>query len=108
MNFRVVKAHPFFQCINWSDLEKKRITPPFKPQVVSDIDTRYFDTEFTGESVELTPPDHKGGHLNPINEEEGDEVTFESVRTKLKNILKDGNEFNNVLFAFSFPIKEIQ
>ena len=69
---------------------------------------RYFDSEFTGESVELTPPDHKGGHLNPINEEEGDEVTFESVRSKQKNLLKDGNEFNNVLFAFSFPIKEIQ
>lgn len=34
-----------------------QITPQFKPQVKSDTDTRYFDTEFTGESVELTPPD---------------------------------------------------
>ena len=40
-----------------------QITPPFKPQVTSDTDTRYFDSEFTGESVELTPPEHPG----PLN-----------------------------------------
>jgi len=45
-----------------------QITPPFKPQVTSDIDTRYFDSEFTGESVELTPPEHPGP-LNSIAEE---------------------------------------
>ncbi|CAG9840123.1 unnamed protein product [Diabrotica balteata] len=52
-----IMAHPFFSSINWRDLELKKIPPPFKPQVISDIDTRYFDSEFTGESVELTPPD---------------------------------------------------
>ena len=34
-----------------------QIPPPFKPQVMSETDTRYFDIEFTDESVELTPPD---------------------------------------------------
>lgn len=34
-----------------------QVTPPFKPQVESDTDTRYFDNVFTGESVQLTPPD---------------------------------------------------
>lgn len=52
-----IMAHPFFACINWSDLVLKKVVPPFKPQVTSDNDTRYFDSEFTGESVELTPPD---------------------------------------------------
>ena len=33
------------------------IAPSFKPQVLSETDTRKFDIEFTGESVELTPPD---------------------------------------------------
>ena len=42
--------------------------PPFKPLVTTDTDTRYFDSEFTGESVELTPPEH-GGPLNSITEE---------------------------------------
>lgn len=40
---------------------KLQIPPPFKPQVVSETDTRNFDIEFTGESVELTPPEHDEG-----------------------------------------------
>uniref|UniRef100_A0A182WNJ4 non-specific serine/threonine protein kinase n=1 Tax=Anopheles minimus TaxID=112268 RepID=A0A182WNJ4_9DIPT len=63
-----IMAHPFFVSINWSDLVAKRITPPFKPQVTSDTDTRYFDREFTGESVELTPSDNNGP-LGAIQEE---------------------------------------
>ncbi|KAL3265410.1 hypothetical protein HHI36_009614 [Cryptolaemus montrouzieri] len=52
-----IMDHPFFSSINWTDLELKRVPPPFKPQVTSETDTRYFDQEFTGESVELTPPE---------------------------------------------------
>lgn len=63
-----IMNHPFFACINWNDLVNKRIVPPFKPQVTSDTDTRYFDSEFTGESVELTPPD-PAVHLQSIQEE---------------------------------------
>ena len=74
--FSAVKSHPFFNSINWSDLEKKRITPPFKPQVVSETDTRYFDQEFTGESVELTPPDSRGGLMDSIREEDLDEEPY--------------------------------
>ena len=40
-DFRAVKAHSFFHSINWADLEKKRLTPPFKPQLVNDTDTRW-------------------------------------------------------------------
>ena len=52
-----IMEHSFFSPIDWVDLVHKRIHPPFKPQVTSDTDTRYFDSEFTGESVELTPPE---------------------------------------------------
>lgn len=66
--------HAFFSSIDWSDLVQKKIPPPFKPQVTSDTDTRYFDSEFTGESVELTPPDQNflgsGAGLNSIAEEQ--------------------------------------
>lgn len=55
-----IMSHVFFASINWTDLEQKKIEPPFKPQVMSETDTRYFDTEFTGESVELTPPEDGG------------------------------------------------
>jgi len=70
---QAVKTHAFFNSINWSDLDKKRITPPFRPQVVSDTDTRYFDSEFTGESVELTPPDNFNSHLISSIPEDQDE-----------------------------------
>lgn len=63
-----IQSHAFFSSINWTDLYQKKIPPPFKPQVTSDTDTRYFDSEFTGESVELTPPEN-AGHLNSIAEE---------------------------------------
>lgn len=71
---RDIMNHPFFASINWSDLEKRRLTPPFKPQVTSETDTRYFDSEFTGESVELTPPDAHPHLITTISED--DEEVF--------------------------------
>ncbi|KAG7207718.1 hypothetical protein KM043_009334 [Ampulex compressa] len=69
-----IMNHPFFSSIDWLDLVQKKIPPPFKPQVTSDTDTRYFDSEFTGESVELTPPDQSFlgsvAGLNSIAEEQ--------------------------------------
>jgi len=81
-----VKAHQFFANINWSELEKKRIVPPFKPQVTSATDTRYFDSEFTGQSVALTPPDSYNSFLMSIAEDEDE---------------PDGKEFNR--FSFQNP-----
>lgn len=86
-----IMVHPFFINVRWQDLIDRKVSltilllilltkslmslnlvqvpPPFKPQVTSDTDTRYFDQEFTGETVELTPPDHQMGQLNSITEE---------------------------------------
>ena len=100
--FSAVKTHPFFNSINWSDLEKKRITPPFKPQVVSETDTRYFDSEFTGESVELTPPDSRGGFMDSIREEDLDEEPyFPGVSQSTQLLL-----FILIIVFFSFPTRE--
>ncbi|XP_040298230.1 RAC-beta serine/threonine-protein kinase [Bufo bufo] len=52
-----VKDHRFFASINWQDVNQRKLTPPFKPQVTSEIDTRYFDDEFTAQSITVTPPD---------------------------------------------------
>ncbi|CAH0561310.1 unnamed protein product [Brassicogethes aeneus] len=65
---REIMAHPFFRSIDWKDLFNKKIPPPFKPQVLNDTDTRYFPEEFTGESVELTPPEN-AAPLGSIQEE---------------------------------------
>ncbi|CAF4609790.1 unnamed protein product [Rotaria sp. Silwood1] len=50
-----VERHPFFCNIPLRFYEEKKIPPPFRPQLDSDIDTRYFDTEFTNEPVCVTP-----------------------------------------------------
>lgn len=42
-----LKQHPFFADIDWDLLEKKLITPPFKPKLKSVEDVAYFDPEFT-------------------------------------------------------------
>lgn len=34
-----------------------QLIPPFKPQVTSETDTRYFDDEFTAQTITITPPD---------------------------------------------------
>ncbi|KAI5294950.1 hypothetical protein KEM52_002781 [Ascosphaera acerosa] len=40
-------AHPFFADIDWDQLEQKNVPPPFKPKLTSEMDTSYFDPEFT-------------------------------------------------------------
>jgi len=51
-----IMHHAFFSSIDWCDLDKKRVTPPFKPELRDELDTRYVDPEFDGESSDLTPP----------------------------------------------------
>uniref|UniRef100_A0A674DTW1 non-specific serine/threonine protein kinase n=1 Tax=Salmo trutta TaxID=8032 RepID=A0A674DTW1_SALTR len=52
-----VMSHKFFTSINWQDVVDRKLTPPFKPQVTSETDTRYFDDEFTAQTITVTPPD---------------------------------------------------
>lgn len=42
-----------------------QLSPPFKPQVTSETDTRYFDEEFTAQMITITPPDQGEGCLPP-------------------------------------------
>merc|ERR1719259_1340116 len=67
-----IMRHVFFASIDWDMLVQKKIPPPFKPQVLNETDTSNFDFEFTGESVELTPPDDDGpSEYNTITETAG-------------------------------------
>eukprot|EP00112_Aurelia_sp_Birch-Aquarium-sp1_P009883 Seg2141.4 transcript_id=Seg2141.4/GoldUCD/mRNA.D3Y31 product="hypothetical protein" protein_id=Seg2141.4/GoldUCD/D3Y31 len=51
-------AHQFFRPIDWEALEKRQVTPPFKPNVTIEEDVvANFDQQFTTEPVELTPDD---------------------------------------------------
>lgn len=46
-----LKEHPFFADINWDLLSKKKVQPPFKPNVQNDLDVSNFDKEFTNTNV---------------------------------------------------------
>lgn len=50
-----IQMHQFFTNINWNSMLLRKLEPPFRPLVDSDVDTRYFEKAFTGENVQLTP-----------------------------------------------------
>nr|XP_053784505.1 RAC-alpha serine/threonine-protein kinase isoform X2 [Desmodus rotundus] len=54
-----IMQHRFFASIVWQDVYEKKLSPPFKPQVTSETDTRYFDEEFTAQMITITPPDQE-------------------------------------------------
>uniref|UniRef100_A0A3P9PYA3 Protein kinase C n=1 Tax=Poecilia reticulata TaxID=8081 RepID=A0A3P9PYA3_POERE len=54
-----IRAHSFFQLINWSALEKRQVEPPYKPKVKSPNDYSNFDREFLSEKPRLTNCDKK-------------------------------------------------
>lgn len=42
-----------------------QMVPPFRPQVTSETDTRYFDEEFTAQTITITPPEKCESLLAP-------------------------------------------
>ncbi|XP_040564275.1 uncharacterized protein [Lepeophtheirus salmonis] len=48
---------PFFRSINFEQLERKEVVPPFKPKLRHPMDVSYFDCAFTEEVAKLTPVD---------------------------------------------------
>jgi len=46
-----VKDHEFFAGIDWDALVRRRIPPPWRPEVYDDADTRYVDPEFLEQST---------------------------------------------------------
>lgn len=52
-----IRFHKFFERINWTKLEQRKIDPPFKPSVASDHDTKNFDPDFTMDVPQFTPTD---------------------------------------------------
>lgn len=50
-----VKSHPFFKDIDWDKLDKKELSPPWKPNVQDVYDTHNIAPEFTNEPAAVTP-----------------------------------------------------
>nr|XP_040133186.1 protein kinase C theta type isoform X2 [Ictidomys tridecemlineatus] len=49
-----IRQHPMFREINWEELERKKIDPPFRPKVKSPYDCSNFDKEFLNEKPRLS------------------------------------------------------
>lgn len=91
-----IMIHPFFSSINWRDLELKKISPPFKPQVTNETDTRYFDQDFTGESVELTPPDNDGVLCSIQEEPYFPQFSFQDLSSTLGSSTHIGSSMSSI------------
>ncbi|KAJ3415790.1 RAC-gamma serine/threonine-protein kinase [Chytridiales sp. JEL 0842] len=52
-----IRAHPFFEGLDFGKMVRLEVEPPFKPELSDDFDVRFFDEMFTDEPVNLTPSD---------------------------------------------------
>mmetsp|Transcript_16285 Transcript_16285/g.20142 ORF Transcript_16285/g.20142 Transcript_16285/m.20142 type:complete len:199 (+) Transcript_16285:156-752(+) len=71
-----IKNHPFFAILNWDDVYYKRVSPPFKPVVTSEDDTRNVDKSFTSIPAAVTPTPNDGGQLSAALEKEFTDFTY--------------------------------
>lgn len=61
-----IMAHPWFAELDWVSLHNKTTPSPYRPQLDSDVDTKYFSEEFTqmGLSPENSCPQHTANIFN--------------------------------------------
>ncbi|NP_001085794.1 protein kinase C eta L homeolog [Xenopus laevis] len=84
---KAILWHPFFKDINWDELNKKAIEPPFRPRIKAREDVSNFDPEFIKEDAVLTPIDES--LLPMINQEEF--RNFSYTAPELQNTSQDGS-----------------
>lgn len=53
--FQEIKTNEFFRGIDWDQLEKRQVQPPYTPPTESDRDLAHFDPDFTRLPVGFTP-----------------------------------------------------
>jgi serine/threonine protein kinase len=85
-----IKSHPFFEEINWEDIWNKRIIPPFIPKLEDEMDLKYFDTQFTDESVESFTKNPRSREVS--YEYKNFTYVTESVKNELMAIQSDNIE----------------
>lgn len=101
LDYKEIQLQSWFSNINWNDLLNKKIQPPFKPIVNSELDTRYFDKEFTGECVQFTPPDNNDSQLDTLNNKYFDSFSYYGSKTSLTSLTHNSNHSLNKFDAQS-------
>lgn len=72
-----IKAHRFFNQVDWRKLMNRQYAPPFKPNVASAMDTSNFDTEFTSEAATDSLTD--GSQLTEAMQQQFQGFTFQQT-----------------------------
>ena len=81
-----IKKHKFFEDIDWVKLEKKQITPPYKPKIRYQGDVRNFDKMFTDMPINSTLG-NKEQMMNPsstIKNSKNTYINFTYIGDKVK------------------------
>jgi len=78
-----LKAHPFFESIDWEKLERKEIKPPFIPVCTGSDDVRYFDVAFTREIPRL-PKSRPQDAAAAADDDDFDNFTFDGEEDDTK------------------------
>ncbi len=73
-----MKSHPYFRSINWDDLENKRISPPFIPDLHNAVDVKYFNKKCTSSRCSLDSSKNVDSVKTPSDRENG--VTDDATR----------------------------
>lgn len=65
-----VRSHPWFNSINWDDVLSKKVPPPFKPHIKSELDVGNFAEEFTAQEPIDSPaqPPQKHNELFRVSQ----------------------------------------
>eukprot|EP01080_Neovahlkampfia_damariscottae_P008959 gene8959-908_t len=61
-----IKNHPFFESIDFNQLLKKQLIPPFAPDLKDSMDLSFFDEEFTKKSIK----EQSERHSNKLQEKD--------------------------------------
>ncbi len=87
-----LKAHPFFASIDWMQLYRKEIDPPFVPSTRQASDVSNVDPEFLAEAPEETPV--QDSELAAIASEHGDFDNFTYVNVHNMSEFSHGKHDN--------------
>lgn len=61
-----IKAHPYFERINWDLVAKRQLEPPFVPVIKDEQDCSHFDDVFTSMPVRISQDSREQDGVQPI------------------------------------------
>ncbi len=85
-----VKAHPYFNGVNWDDAYNKKLKPPFIPKIDSELDIKYFEDTFTDQPI--YDNDELLYDENNFEENYKDFTYISNSLTEMKSLVNDDND----------------